>query len=153
MQSRTICSASAKHRSPLSMTSPPALYMVRAINGPHHHQPHGCRNHAVALPPMQNPDAELAPLAWLCAALLSRDDRIVSYYEISAPETNAYPPAPFNTITRTAGSRSKGLRSRGSASHMPSDTALHQAGLLKVIQPRLGRRSRPTCSRWDARCL
>lgn len=79
MQSRTIRSASAKHRSPLSMTSPPALYMVRAINGPHHHQPHGCRNHAVALPPMQNPDAGLAPagLVIRSSAFAGRPHRLV----------------------------------------------------------------------------
>src|SRR6266480_1131082 len=54
---------------------------------------------------------------------------------MSAPDTNALPPAPESTTTRIASSRANASRMFGTACHMPTETALCRAGLLKVIQP------------------
>ena len=54
---------------------------------------------------------------------------------MSAPETKAFSPAPFSTITRIAGSASSRSSASGSARHMATESALCFAGLLKVIQP------------------
>ena len=67
--------------------------------------------------------------------------------EMSAPETKALSPAPFSTMTRTAGSRSKASRISGIACHMSSDTALRRAGLLKIDPADRRRRSRRSCAR------
>jgi hypothetical protein len=54
---------------------------------------------------------------------------------MSAPDTNALPPAPVTTSTRTSSSLANSSRMRVPACHISSDTALCRAGLLKVIVP------------------
>src|SRR5262245_2810941 len=54
---------------------------------------------------------------------------------MSAPDTNALPPAPVTTTTRTSSSLAKSSRMRVPACHISSDTALWRAGLLKVMVP------------------
>src|SRR5216683_6532983 len=54
---------------------------------------------------------------------------------MSAPETNALPPAPVTTMTRIASSFSKSSMICATACHMSSETALWRAGLLKMMRP------------------
>src|ERR1700680_3764248 len=54
---------------------------------------------------------------------------------MSAPETNALPPAPVTTMTRTPSSFSKSSMICAAACHMSSETALWRAGLLKMMRP------------------
>src|ERR1043165_4038727 len=54
---------------------------------------------------------------------------------MSAPETNALPPAPETTMTRIAGSRAKSSMMLSAPSHISSETALWRAGLLNTIRP------------------
>ena len=51
----------------------------------------------------------------LMASALSR---FFSNSEMSAPETNAFSPAPASTITRTSGSASNAVMIFGTASHI-----------------------------------
>src|SRR5690348_186726 len=73
-------------------------------------------------------------LALSCAAA-SAEARRSSKRLISAPEMKARSPAPFSTIARIAGSRSKASMIVGIAAHISADMALSLAGLLKIIQP------------------
>src|SRR5438874_7946698 len=54
---------------------------------------------------------------------------------MSAPDTNALPPAPVTTSTRTSSSLANSSRMRLPACHISSDTALCRAGLLKIMVP------------------
>ena len=54
---------------------------------------------------------------------------------MSAPETNALPPAPTSSTTFTATSSRRIVKAVPSASHISSDIALRLSGLLKVIVP------------------
>src|SRR5947207_12215380 len=54
---------------------------------------------------------------------------------MSAPETNALPPAPETAMTRIAGSRAKSSMMASAPSHISSETALWRAGLLNTIRP------------------
>src|SRR5256885_1372248 len=65
----------------------------------------------------------------------SRVARSSSNFEMSAPETKAFPPAPVSTTTRTSSSAAKSVRMRAAASHMSSETALWRAGLSKITVP------------------
>src|SRR5258708_39918735 len=54
---------------------------------------------------------------------------------MSAPDTNAWSPAPVTTTTRMAGSFSNSSMMTGIASHMSEEVALRLAGLLKMSLP------------------
>src|SRR5262245_19012390 len=54
---------------------------------------------------------------------------------MSAPDTNALPPAPVTTTTRTSSSPAKSSRMRLAASHISRETALWRSGLLKIMVP------------------
>src|SRR5690606_13836167 len=56
-------------------------------------------------------------------------------FEMSAPETNALPPAPESTTTRTSSSAANASSVRSTACHISSDTALRFSGLLKTTWP------------------
>src|SRR5262245_19954021 len=71
----------------------------------------------------------------LYSSTASREPRFSPNSEMSAPDTNALPPAPESTTTRTASSRPNASRILGTACHMSTETALWRAGLLNVIQP------------------
>ena len=64
------------------------------------------------------------------SARASTEVRFSPNSEMSAPETNALPPAPDTTTTRTSGSAWKASRMRGTACCMSIDRALRRAGLL-----------------------
>jgi hypothetical protein len=51
---------------------------------------------------------------------------------MSAPETNALPPAPVSTTQRSESSRLKSSMMRPIATHISSDIALWRSGLLNT---------------------
>ena len=59
--------------------------------------------------------------------------RSSSYFETSAPATNALPPAPESTITRTSGSASNRSTASPMPCHISSEIALSLSGLLKTM--------------------
>src|ERR1700733_4888990 len=61
--------------------------------------------------------------------------RSLANFEMSAPDTNALPPAPVSTTTRTSLSAAKASSASLVACHISSDTALWRNGLLKVTRP------------------
>src|ERR1051326_6735298 len=58
---------------------------------------------------------------------------------MSAPETNARPPAPVTTTTRTESSAANSSRIWPSPPHISTDTALCFEGWLKVTTPTASR--------------
>src|SRR5438046_2835509 len=81
----------------------------------------------------------MARCAWsailLYSSTASREPRFSPNSEMSAPDTNALPPAPESTTTWIASSHANASRIFGTACHMSSETALWRAGLLNTIQP------------------
>src|SRR5438270_9381095 len=65
----------------------------------------------------------------------SRPERSLSSLEMSAPETNDFPPAPVRTTTRIASSAAKSFKIPAACSHISSETALWRAGLSKIRVP------------------
>src|ERR1700684_1519856 len=63
------------------------------------------------------------------------DARSLANFEMSAPETNALPPAPVSTTTRTSLPAAKSVSTVAVASQISSATALWRWGWLRVTSP------------------
>ena len=73
-----------------------------------------------------------ASVVALYLATASSLDRSAPNFEMSAPDTNALPPAPVSTTARTSASLRKPSRMSRVAAHISIDTALCRSGLLKI---------------------